>query len=64
MNRCLFVTFEVRVLGKSLDVDKNVILQLLIGSSSPTLRCRIAKSTQKKIIFIFTKGAVKTSNAG
>lgn len=45
-NRCLFVTFTVRVLGKSVDLDKNVTLQLLIGCCSPILRCRIAESTQ------------------
>lgn len=33
-NICIFLTFEVRVLGKSVDVDKNVTLQLLIGCSS------------------------------
>lgn len=32
-NLCLFVTIEVRVLGKPVEVDKNVILQLLIGCS-------------------------------
>lgn len=32
-NLCLFVTIEVRVLGKSAEVDKNVIMQLLIGCS-------------------------------
>lgn len=58
---CFFVTFGLRVLGKSVMVDKSVILQLLVSCSFQHSDTEQRKA-HSKIIFLYTRGAVKASN--
>jgi len=63
INLCLFVTTKMSILGKSVDVGKNVILQFLIGCSFQLSDVEQGKP-HSEIIFMFTRGAVKASNLG